>query len=46
MIVSCEVAAERFFARPAERLLRLRVPVDDAAVGVHADERIVRGVED
>ena len=41
-----EVAAERLLARPAERLLRLRVPGDDDAVGVHADERVVRGVED
>ena len=41
-----EVAADRLLARPAERLFRLCVPADDAAVGVHADERVVRGVED
>ena len=40
-----EVAAERFFAGPAESLLRLRVPADDEARLVHADERIVGGVE-
>ena len=41
-----EVAADRLLARPAERLLGLRVPGDDDAVGVHADEGVVRGVED
>ena len=31
--------------RPAERRRRLRVPPHDPAVGVHADERVVRRIE-
>ena len=31
--------------RPAKRRRRLRIPAHDAAIGIHADERIVRRIE-
>ena len=40
-----QLLADDLVARPAERRRRLRVPADDPAVGVHSDERVVRGIE-
>ena len=46
MITSDSVQADHVHRRPAERRLGLRVPIDDAAGGVDADECVVRGVDD
>ncbi len=40
-----QLPADHVVARPAKRRRRLRVPAHDPAVGIHADERIVRRVE-
>src|SRR5215472_17192514 len=41
-----QVLADCLRARPPEERLRLRVPIHDAAVRVHLDHRIERGVDD